>query len=211
MVNNIKSFVFFQYKPFSKSQAIKRLAVIMIISAALSLIGNNSILWLSVTGCLWIMTAVLFIFLIVKRSKNEISRFLCDGVNYLHISLLLVFLSYRLITLNTNERLSLLVLLLLVLVITIGLFSWMTFLNIKKGIFNSENSKKGNTLFPLLFGIGGMLAARLFLGNKTQDTILFIAALISLLLSCIVSIGSLNLIRALLFLRIQSNNISDCE
>lgn len=207
MVNNYYSFIFYQYKPFSKSQAIKRLAVIMIISAVISLFGKNIVLWSLVAGCLFLMTTILFTFLIVKKPEAEISRFLCDGVTCFHNSLLFALLSYRLITLNTNEKPLLLVLLLLVLVVTMGLFSWMMFLNIKKGVFNGENSKKVKPFLPLLFGAGGMLVAQLFLVNQSQDTILWIAALIALLLSCIVSIGSLNLIRAVLFLWIQSKNV----
>ena len=203
MVNNIEHFIYNQFKPFVKTQAIKRLLFVMVIGVVVSLVGNNIVPWLLITSFLFLITAIVFLIIIVRHSAKDISRFICDGVTFLHLSILMTLLSYRLISLNDRDNLLLLALLLIALVIIISLLVWITMKKIKRGVFNYDKPNTVNLIPPLVFGSGGMIVARWLLINQSQDTIILVIALIVLLLSYVFALGSINLLKALLLRRVN--------
>lgn len=197
----MESFLKYGYTPFRKSQCIIRLFALWGLSAFPCLIGPKSILWGVILGFINILTSVIFSALIVRYSLSMISRYLCDGIFCLHLSVILVLSSYRIIALESGPNSTLLAILLLLLLVCIIVFLCITYLNIKADKFSYTSATKGAAISPVLGSVFGILTVKVFLSSQSQHFIIITVAILLLLLSFIISIPSLNLLKAMLYVK----------
>ena len=114
-------------------------------------------------------------------------------------------------TLQIEENLFLLLILLLFLFISMIIFTAIVYINIKQNKYSIQSSN--NTIFSIsLVGcICGIFTAKLFLQNASQETIVIIISSILLILSFLAGIGSLNLLKAILYIKLKdTGNSSVC-
>ena len=97
MVNNknILAFLNYNYTPFSKVQCIKRALMVWAASAALCLVNQPFELWIVPLAIANVMVSMLFTALMAKFSQTQSARYLCDGIFYLYMAVLLNLASYR--------------------------------------------------------------------------------------------------------------------
>ena len=198
----VESFLKYGYTPFRKSQCIVRLFALWGLSAIPCLIGSKSILWGVILGFINILISVIFSVLLVRYSLSMISRFLCDGIFCLHLSVILVLTSYRIIALESNPSLILLAMLLLLLLVCIIVFLYITYLNIKADKFSSTSPTKSAAFSPALGSVIGILTVKAFLSSQSQHFFIMTVAILLLVLSFIISIPSLNFLKAILYVKI---------
>lgn len=200
MVNkqNIMSFLDYNYTPFRIKQCIIRLIVIWILSIALCFIGTFSLLLVCLISFFNIAISTVFCILIIKFRKAKISRFLCDGLTFLYIAIILNMASYRIISLQINDNWILALIFLVLLFICICFFILIVYFNIKSDKYNAKSIIKKSLSFPLAGSVCGIVVAKLFLQNISQNSAVLILLINTLLLSFIVSIGSLALLKAFL-------------
>ncbi len=200
MVNkqNIMSFLDYNYTPFRIKQCIIRLIVIWILSIALCFIGTFSLLLVCLISFFNIAISTVFCILIIKFRKAKISRFLCDGLTFLYIAIILNMASYRIISLQISDNWILALIFLVLLFLCICFFILIVYFNIKSDKYNVKSIIKKSLSFPLLGGVCGIVVAKLFLQNISQNSAVLIFSINTLLLSFIVSIGSLALLKAFL-------------
>lgn len=203
MINgeNVDAFINYNYIPFSKTQAIKRIIMIWISSIALCFLGKGFMLWVIPTGIVSLAMSVFFVVLITKHDLSKTSRYMCDGVFYLYMSIILNLASYRVMTLKIGANWLLLIILLLLLLACILLFMIVTLLNIKAGKFAQKNASKKVVSLPFICGLCGILVAKFVLQEQTQEATLQMLAILLLILSFVVSIPSVNLLRTVMYMR----------
>lgn len=200
--DNIKSFIDYKFVPFKKSQCLKRIIIIWLIGFILCFLGTGTSAWLIAISIYNIIDSVVLFALLFKYSNNKISRFICDGVTYLHVSVLLNLASYRVIVIFSKDdwRLALILILLLLICICAALFIVLS--NIKKNNYSDSGSKyKG--IIPVIFGAGGLLFAQAFLQGLTQNSIINLLAILLMLLSLLIGMGSVQLLKVYFSLRIH--------
>lgn len=195
---NINAFIDFNFIPFNKWQCIKRLSGIWILSTILCFISKQFDLCVLIFGIINVLVTILFITLIAKYKQNKISRYLCDGIFYLYIAVILNVASYNVIALVTGSNCILLLFFLLLLVVCILIFTFATLSNIKSNKYSGINNAKKAFAFPLFCGAGGVLVAKIFLQGQSQQIALTIVAFVLLILSFVLSIPSINLLKAIL-------------
>ncbi len=203
MINgeNVNAFINYNYVPFSKAQAIKRMIMIWISSAVLCFLDKGSMLWVIPTGIVSLSISVFFVVLITKYHFSKNARYMCDGVFYLYMSIILNLASYSVMTLRIGANWLLLIILLLLLLVCILLFMLVTLLNMKAGRFVQKTTSKKVVSLPCICGLCGVLAAKFVLQEQTQEATLQMAATLLLILSFMASIPSVNLLRAVMYRR----------
>ena len=183
-VEYIIDFVNYNYSPFSKKQCIKRIALVWIASVALCLIGDKSLLWMIPLAIADLLLTLLFVGIILKYSKSQVSRYLCDGAFGMHFAVILMA-----------------VLLLLLLVIGVFVSAFITILNIKNGKFSKNSMSPKIGALPYAAGAMGVVFAYFFLQGQSQQTVLSLISLNLLIISLLVGVTSLNLLKAFLYMR----------
>ncbi len=212
MVNrgNIFSFLNYNYTPFSRKQCLIRILLIWILSL-LCLIGKFSLILMCILLFFNIVISTVFSVLIIRFSNTKISRYLCDGLFCLYIAIILNISSYKALTLiiTINWILSLIFLALLILCVCV--FLVLVFYYIKSDKYNIQSKTKKSLIFPFLGAGIGLISAKFFLKDIASDNAVFLVSMILLLLSFIISIGSLNLLKAFLiiYLKKLDNDIID--
>ena len=203
MINgeNVNAFINYNYVPFSKTQAIKRMIMIWISSAVLCFFGKGSMLWVIPTGIVSLSISGFFVVLITKYHFSKNARYMCDGVFYLYMSIILNLASYSVMTLRIGANWLLLIILLLLLLVCILLFMLVTLLNMKAGRFVQKSVSKKFASLPFVCGACGILAAKFVLQGQTQEATLQLVAILLLILSFMASIPSVNLLRAVMYRR----------
>lgn len=203
MVNleNIQNFINYGYQKFSKKQCIKRLIFLWLLSLICCVTGTNNLPWMVGLFLFITIISVLFLYLILFDSSSKISRFLCDGITFLYVSILLLLISYRISVIHSKENLLLLLIYLIIWICSISSFSVIVFLNIKANNYAETKRQSGATFFPLLAGGVGMCVARFLLSSFSDEAMLQILSLILLLLSLITGIGSISIVKAILLRR----------
>lgn len=194
----IAEFVNYKYKPFSKKECIKRIFLIWILSTALCLLGQNNTAWFIVLFLINAFITVSFTYLLIKKSQEKSSRFLCDGTAYLYYSVLLNLAAYRFVTLFSPPDLLLAIALLAVLPVCIILFLILVYRNIKKDRYNKNYIATGACGLPFLLGILGFTAAQIFMKDTDQESSILIIVVGLVFLSGLMSVGSLNFLRFIL-------------
>ena len=201
MVNNenIDAFINYNYIPFNKAQSIKRIVFMWVSSTILCLIGKQLLIWMLPFALINILISILFITLITKSNDSKLSRYLSDGIFYLYIAVVLNLASYRVMTLQIGSNGILAIILMLLMLACILIFVFVTLSNIKSNKFSGIGNAKKIISLPFLGGICGILAAKFFMQGQSQQTVLIIVAFIFLILSFIMSIPSINLLKAILY------------
>ena len=192
----MEEFINFGFVPFCKSQCIKRLLCIWLFSAVLCFVGGGSKGRTALLCAAAAITTALFITLIVRLSADRMARFLCDGVFYLHAAILLNAAAYLVITLQIGPHPLLLLIFSLLLAACIAAFSCITLRNIQNGKFSEKSGGKRAAWLPLLGGACGVAAAAFFLHGQSQKTGLTVLATALFTLSLVLSIPSIQLLRA---------------
>ena len=200
---DINAFVVFNYSPFSKSQAIKRLLFIWFGSITLSFVGKHYILWLITLMVINTFISVGFLTLILKYSTSPLSRFLSDGVFYFYMAVVLNLASYRVLALECGSNFLILITMLALLLVSIVVFLLISLVNIKSQKFsNSKVVKKINAL-PLLTGTSALLMSRILLQDSSFNMGLLVLAVALLLLSFILGIPTTNLLKAYFYKKVS--------
>ena len=204
--DNISSFVDYNFKPFCKVQALKRILLIWILSLPMCFLGNNSIGWILIVTSIDIAITVFFAKLIRNFSRLKTSRFLCDGITYLYISIILNLTSYRILTFNVAGLWYLAFLFVFLLCMSIIILVGLVYKYIKEGKYNSDSTGKVSAV-PFFAGFSGMLFARIFLNDVETP---FVAMSVCLLfLSFFTGICCLGLLKAIFVKKYDLNNIVD--
>lgn len=203
MVNkeNIESFINYNYVPFNRTQSIKRIAFMWFASAVLCLIGSQSTTWILAFLLINIIISSLFLILIKKFNHSKISRFLSDGIFYLYVAIVLNLSAYKVMTLLIGENKILAIVFLLLMSVCILIFVLVTLANIKTNKFCGIGNAKTMILLPFAGGVCGVLVAKFFMRGQSQHTVLTMVAFILLILSFIMSVPSINLMKAILYKR----------
>lgn len=194
----IAEFVNYEYKPFSKKECIKRIFLIWILSTVLCFLGQNNTAWFIVLFLINVLITVGFTYLLIKKTQEKSSRFLCDGTSYLYYSVLLNLAAYRFITLFSPPNLFLAIALLAVLPVCIILFLILVYQNIKKDRYNKNKIAAGTFGLPFLGGILGFTVAQIFMKDIDQESSILIIVAGLVFLSGLMSVGSLNFLRFIL-------------
>lgn len=203
MVNNknILAFLNYNYTPFSKVQCIKRALMVWAANAALCLVNQPFELWIVPLAIANVMVSMLFTALMAKFSQTQSARYLCDGIFYLYMAVLLNLASYRVMTVQIGSNWLLAIILIGMLAICILAYLLITLSNIKSGKFLRENYPRAGASLPIICGGAGILAARALLQGQSQNVVLTVIACVLLILSFIVGIPSINLLKVVLYRR----------
>lgn len=158
----VDAFVSYGYTPFRKGQCVKRILFLWALSAGVCFIGERHV-WAVGLAAGAVCVSVFFAVLIVRHSSTKRARFLCDGVFSLYLSLLFNLAAYRLFALETGDSWMMAVGFLLLLFGCVLAFLFITFRNIKKGVFSKEPTAKQTAILPAAGSAVGVLAARFLL------------------------------------------------
>lgn len=191
------AFVSYGYTPFRKGQCIKRGLCLWALSAGVCFIGERRV-WSVGLAAGAVCVSVFFAALIVRYSSTKRARFLCDGVFSLYLSLLFNLAAYRLFALETGDSWMMAVGFLLLLFGSILAFLFITFRNIKKGVFSKTPAAKQTALIPAAGGALGILVARFLLTDLPQRSVFLLLGALLLCLSLLMSIPSVNILKAVL-------------
>ena len=181
------AFVSYGYTPFRKGQCVKRILFLWALSAGVCFIGERRV-WAVGLAAGAVCVSVFFAVLIVRHSSTKRARFLCDGVFSLYLSLLFNLAAYRLFALETGDSWMMAVGFLLLLFGCVLVFLFITFRNIKKGVFSKEPTAKQTAI----------LAARFLLTGQPQQTVFRLTGALLLILSLLISIPGINILKAVL-------------
>ena len=193
---NLQHFLDHQYIPFSKKQCIQRILLIWLLSLVPVFVGTHSAAWALVLAALNLIISVLFVFLMARDPQSRLQRYLCDGVTFLHLAVLLMLSAYRTITFKNGDNWILLLLLAAVLAADILFFFFLTLRNIADDKYRPDNDKFGSAVAPYVFGTAGFMASGWILHGQGQEAALTILAVCFMILSLMMGIGSLNLMKA---------------
>lgn len=129
------------------------------------------------------------------------SRYLCDGVFWFYITLILNLASYRVTALIIGSDLVLLAVQLTLLAAFDLAFVPVVVTNIKHDKYTETAAPPKAAILPYLAAALGMGAAKIFLPGQSQQTSLAVISAVLLLLSLLTAIGSVNLLKALMYKR----------
>ena len=198
---NIQHFLDYQYIPFSKKQCGQRIVLLWVLSLVSVFVGTQAVTWAVLLAVPNLIISVLFALLMLRYPQSRIARYLCDGVTFLHLSVLLMLSAYRIITFYRGKNLLLLMILAAELLADILLFFFLTLRNIADDKYHPDSTKSGSAVIPYVFGAMGFIFAGVVLTGQSQKTALTVLAVCFMILSLIMGIGSLNLLKAYYFWR----------
>ena len=196
---NLQHFLDYHYIPFSKKQCGQRIVLLWALSLVPVFVGTRRAVWAFVLAVPNIIIGILFVFLILRYPRSRMSRYLCDGVTFLHLAVLLMLSAYRIITYESGKNVLLLLLLAAVLALDLLLFFFLTLQNIAADKYRPDNANSDGVVIPYVFGAVGIVFAGVFLTSQRQKTALTILAVCLMILSLLIGIGSLNLLKAYFF------------
>ena len=193
---NIQHFLDHQYIPFSKKQCIQRILLIWALSLVPVFVGKQAVTWAFVLSVPNIIIGILFIFLSLRYPRSRMARYLCDGVTFLQLSVLLMLSAYRIITFDRGKNVLLLLILASVLALDLLVFFFLTLRNITDDKYRPGSAKSGSAAIPYVFGAMGFTFAGVVLTGQSQKAALTVLAVCFMILSLLIGIGSLNLLKA---------------
>lgn len=201
----LNEFVNYDYKPFSKKECIKRIVLIWILSMALCFLGHKNAIWFISLFVINTFITIGFVYLLLKKSKEKSSRFLCDGTAYLYYSVILNLAAYRFITLWSDSNIFLAISFLAILPICIILFLFLVYRNIKKDRYNKKKIAVVACGLPISGAVLGFAVARIFVKDVDQASAILFVAIGLVFLSVLMSIGSLNFLKFGLLYKIKGD------
>lgn len=197
----VLSFIMYNYTPFQKKQCIKRLLIIWGTSLILVFVGGPTTTWVLILGIIDVLLSVVLLSLVVRYSQSQVSRYLCDGFFWLYISIFFNLTAYRITTLQKGPNGILALILIVSLIACIFLSILLTLSNIRSGKFSKPDCSKKILSLPTFCGAIAIFTAKLSLQGATQQEALTVFTHILLLLSFIMSVPSINLLKAILYKR----------
>jgi len=207
-VNNdleqIEAYLSYGYTPFRKVQCVERIIGAWVASAVLLVIGERSVAWAVPLGLCCLLITALFITLTVRHSKERLSRYLCDGVFSLYLALLLDLAAYRITVLQSGASLLRAAGFVGLLLLSIAAWGLLVRKNIKSNKYSEAAKPQKIGAWAYIGGAVGVLAAPVLLAGWDGLTVSSVG-LISL--SLLLSVGSLNLQRALLDIKTQRGEL----
>ena len=198
---NLQHFLDYHYIPFSKKQCGQRIVLLWALSLVPVFVGTKQAAWAFVLAVPNILIGILFVFLFLRYPRSRMSRYLCDGVTFLHLAVLLMLSAYRIITYESGKNVLLLLLLTAVLALDLLLFFFLTLRNIAADKYRPGSAKSGSAVIPYVFGAMGFIFAGVVLTSQSQEAVLTVLAVCFMILSLLIGIGSLNLLKAYFFWR----------
>lgn len=205
MVNlqNIINFIDYGYQPYNRKQCIKRTMLIWLLSFGTSYIGESKLFWMILFSTINIIVCFIFCFVDFKFRHLKLSRFICDGITYLYISIILNLSSYKFFTLYRQQSWYMCIALLILLTLSI-IFSLIVIIkSIKSNKYSKQQNDKKMFAFALVGSVCGFCTAHFLLPGTSQDTTIMLVGIILLVLSFIIGIGSINLLKAFLYSKIN--------
>ena len=203
MVNNITHFIDFNFVPFSKSQCIKRIMCIWLLNIPFYFF-KNSILFIGLFFLIInLIISICFIRLIYKFADSKSSRFICDGIMCLYVSILLVTFSYIALTFVIGEKILLLCILLCTLFLFVFLFTKLVYKYIMEDRYDVRLGNKRINSLPFIGAFSAVLLARLFFNDISNNLAVTVFSMCLLFLAFIISIGSINLVKVLLMKKVN--------
>ena len=193
---NIQHFLDHQYIPFSKKQCIQRILLIWALSLVPVFVGKQAVTWAFVLAVPNLIISILFVLLILRYPQSRMARYLCDGITFLHLAVLLMLSAYRIIAFASGKNVLLLLLLAALLLVDLLVFFFLTLRNIAADKYRPDNANSCGAVIPYVFGAVGIVFAGVFLTSQRQKTALTILAVCLMILSLLIGIGSLNLLKA---------------
>ena len=195
-IDNISSFVDYNFHPFSKIQSIKRILLIWVLSFPMCFLGKNTIVWIVIVASINIVISIFFVLLMIKYSLLKTSRFLCDGISYFYISIILNLTSYRLLTIGVDGFWYLSLIFIFLLCVSIVVFAGLVYKYIRTGKYKTNSIGKAS-VFPFIGAFSGILFARGFIHDVIQNSPFIVISICLLVLSFLTGICSLSLLKAI--------------
>ncbi len=203
-LEQIEAYLSYGYTPFRKVQCVERIIGAWVASAVLLVIGERSVAWAVPLGLCCLLITALFITLTVRHSKERLSRYLCDGVFSLYLALLLDLAAYRITVLQSGASLLRAAGFVGLLLLSIAAWGLLVRKNIKSNKYSEAAKPQKIGAWAYIGGAVGVLAAPVLLAGWDGLTVSSVG-LISL--SLLLSVGSLNLQRALLDIKTQRGEL----
>lgn len=203
-LEQIEAYLSYGYTPFRKEQCVERIIGAWVASAVLLVIGERSVAWAVPLGLCCLLITALFITLTVRHSKERLSRYLCDGVFSLYLALLLDLAAYRITVLQSGASLLRAAGFVGLLLLSIAAWGLLVRKNIKSNKYSEAAKPQKIGAWAYIGGAVGVLAAPVLLAGWDGLTVSSVG-LISL--SLLLSVGSLNLQRALLDIKTQRGEL----
>ena len=203
-LEQIEAYLSYGYTPFRKVQCVERIIGAWVASAVLLVIGERSVAWAVPLGLCCLLITALFITLTVRHSKERLSRYLCDGVFSLYLALLLDLAAYRITVLQSSASLLRAAGFVGLLLLSIAAWGLLVRKNIKSNKYSEAAKPQKIGAWAYIGGAVGVLAAPVLLAGWDGLTVSSVG-LISL--SLLLSVGSLNLQRALLDIKTQRGEL----
>lgn len=203
-LEQIEAYLSYGYTPFRKVQCVERIIGAWVASAVLLVIGERSVAWAVPLGLCCLLITALFITLTVRHSKERLSRYLCDGVFSLYLALLLDLAAYCITVLQSGASLLRAAGFVGLLLLSIAAWGLLVRKNIKSNKYSEAAKPQKIGAWAYIGGAVGVLAAPVLLAGWDGLTVSSVG-LISL--SLLLSVGSLNLQRALLDIKTQRGEL----
>lgn len=200
----IEAYLSYGYTPFRKVQCVERIIGAWVASAVLLVIGERSVAWAVPLGLCCLLITALFAALTARHSKERLSRYLCDGVFSLYLALLLDLAAYRITVLQSGASLLRAAGFVGLLLLSIAAWGLLVRKNIKSNKYSEAAKPQKIGAWAYIGGAVGVLAAPVLLAGRDGLTVSSVG-LISL--SLLLSVGSLNLQRALLDIKTQRGEL----
>lgn len=171
-----------------------------ILSVLLYFVGSNSFLYGIVITAVNLMYTILFLIIINKYSTLMVSRFLCDGVTSLCLSLIFVLASYRFFTFQYGSNTIVLLAFLLLICLAVAIFWGITYLLIKKGYYCTAIADKEKNFLPVIGVVSGICFARFIFNGKKMpiESNSMLISIILLIVAVFFALGSVNLLKVML-------------
>ena len=200
--NQIEEFINYNFIAFSKKQCVKRIFYIGIASYTLCILGLLSICWVAVSSLLFCIPA-LFLLLLTKSNALKLNRFLCDGIYYTTMSIILNLAAYRVVEWGNGPKPALLIIFVLLLTLSYAIFTLVVYLSIKHQRYRTNATNRKVSFLAFVGCLLGTMVARFSLNDVGQQLAVTLLSAILLLLSFVVGIGGLNLLKAWLYTQVN--------
>ncbi len=195
-LENLKAFINFGYIPFSKKQCILRIILLWMFSTIPCILSKQVVYWAIAFAFINILVSIALVTVVVKHSKQKVSRFLCDGIFNLYLSVLLNVSAYRIFYIENGENLWMLFLFLLLMFLVIFAIWMSTIKNIRNDVYGVK--RKESIHAPIIVGGGvlGISFAKYYFETNPESAGYIFLAIMLLLISFLTCLGSLGLLRA---------------
>ena len=197
--SNALEFINYRYIPFSKSDYIARLLVILIAGLGFGMAFESAAAWRILSAIISVFAAFMILLFMFRKTDLQINSFLCQGVFSVYISLMLVFAAYKVLSTEAPKPLLLVLMLASMLVVTL-LYVGIALRDIRKGVYNIEQRADKLTFLVVALIVFGWAYIEIVCAGKSELYIkLFGCALFGF--SLIAIVYALALMKAIILIR----------